>query len=117
MSILLDGSLAERLTDALVAADLPYAITVQHQESDGDPFNPTFVWIDHECTGWLDSFDAHDIDGTLILQTDRKAFIILSSLDMTPSTSDRLVVSGVTYTIINVQRDPASTCWVLQARK
>lgn len=117
MSILLDGTLAARLTDALVAADLPYAITVQHLESDEDPFNPTTTWVDHDCTGWLDTFDARDIDGTLILQTDRKAFVILSSLDMTPSTNDRLVVSGVTYTIINVQRDPASTCWVLQARK
>ena len=117
MSILLDGSLAARLTDALVATDLPYSLVVQHQESDGDPFNPTLVWVDHDCTGWLDTFDANDIDGTLIKATDVKAFVILSSLDMTPSTTDRLVANGTTYTIANVQRDPADACWIVQARK
>ncbi|WP_319798774.1 hypothetical protein [Nitrobacter sp.] len=117
MSILTDGSLAARLTDALVAADLPYSIKVQHLESDDDPFNPTTTWVDHACTGWLDTFDARDIDDTLILQTDRKAFVVASSIDITPSATDRLVVSGTTYTIVHVQLDPASTCWVVQARK
>ncbi|MBN9007336.1 MAG: hypothetical protein J0H40_18220 [Rhizobiales bacterium] len=117
MSILTDGTLATRLTDALVAADLPYALTVQHLESDDDPFNPTTTWVDHDCTGWVDDYSAHDVDGTLILQTDRKAFVLTSSIDIEPSTSDRLVVNGVTYTIISTSIDPAGTAYVIQARK
>ena len=82
MSILLDGTLADRLTDALIANDLPYALTVQHLQSDNDPFNPTTTWVDHDCTGFLDTFAARDIDGTLILATDVKAFVICSSIDL-----------------------------------
>lgn len=117
MSILLDGTLADRLVSRLVAAGLPYALTVQHLESDNDQFNPTTTWVDHACTGFLDTFAARDIDGTLILATDVKAFVVCSSLDITPTTTDRLVANGTTYTIINVQRDPAGAAWVVQARK
>lgn len=117
MSILLDGSLAQTLTDALIAHDLPYALKVQHLESNGDPFNPETVWVDHACMGWVDDYAAQDVDGTLIRQTDRKAFVLCSSLDIDPSPTDRLVVSGATFTIVSVQRDPAGACWVVQARK
>ena len=54
MSILTDGTLAARLTDALAAADIPYSLTVQHLETDDDPFNPTTTWVDHAAQGWLD---------------------------------------------------------------
>lgn len=37
MSILSDGSLADRLVSRLVAAGLPYALTVVRQQSDGEP--------------------------------------------------------------------------------
>ncbi|ABE62949.1 hypothetical protein Nham_2154 [Nitrobacter hamburgensis X14] len=117
MSILLDGSLAARLTDALVAADLPYALTVQHGVDNGDPFNPETTWVDHSCTGWVDDYSLQDKAGTLIQVNDRKVFILCNSLDLVPTTADKLVVSGSTYQIINVALDPASTCWVVQARK
>jgi hypothetical protein len=117
MSILLDGSLAQTLTDALIAHDLPYALTVRRTESNGDPFNPEQVTTDYAASGWVDDYAAQDVDGTLIRQTDRKAFVLCSSLDIDPSPTDRLVVSGATFTIISVQRDPAGACWVVQARK
>jgi hypothetical protein len=116
MSILTDGTLADRLTDALIAADLPYDVAIVRQESNGDPFNPELTDVTHACSGWVDDYAAHDVDGTLILQSDRKAFVLCSSLDITPSTSDRLVAQSKTYTIASVQRDPASACWVVQAR-
>lgn len=117
MSILLDGSLAQTLTDALIAHDLPYALKVQHLESNGDPFNPETVWVDHACTGWVDDYSQQDKAGTLIQANDRKAFVVCSSLDIDPSPTDRLVVSGATFTIISVTKDPAELCWVVQARK
>lgn len=116
MSILTDGTLADILAGALIANDLPYPLVVQHLESDGDPFNPTTTWVSHACSGFVDDYSLQDKAGTLIEANDRKVFILCSSLDLTPSPTDRLVVSGKPYTIISVQRDPASTCWVLQAR-
>ncbi|WP_439925532.1 hypothetical protein [Nitrobacter sp. JJSN] len=112
-----DGTLAARLTFSLQAADIPYDVAVVRSESDGDPFNPTLTDVTHNCTGWLDTFSAHDIDGTLILQTDRKAFVLASSIGIDPTTTDRLVANGTTYTIVNVQLDPAGAAWVMQVRK
>ncbi len=117
MSILTDGSLAERLTFSLQAADIPYDVAVVRSESDGDPFNPELIDVTHDCSGWSDSYDARDIDGTLIRQSDVKAFVLCSSLAITPATTDKYVAQSITYTIVSVRRDPASTCWVIQARK
>jgi hypothetical protein len=116
MSILTDGSLAARLTDALAAADIPYDVVIQRTETDDDPFNPTTTVVDHAASGWSDSYDARDIDGTLIRQSDVKAFILCSSLDITPATTDKYVANSITYTIVSVQRDPAGACWIVQAR-
>ncbi|MEH6950615.1 hypothetical protein V4R08_04605 [Nitrobacter sp. NHB1] len=112
-----DGTLATRLSAALNSAGIPYGLTLQHQESDNDPFNPTVTWVDHDAQGWVDNYSQQDLTGTLIQANDRKVFIVCSSLDLTPATVDRLVISGITYTVVNVALDPASTCWVIQARK
>jgi hypothetical protein len=117
MPSILSGSLAERLSDALTSAEIPFPLTVQHGESNQDPFNPEIVWVDHDCSGWLDDYSLQDKAGTLIQVNDRKVFILCNSLDLVPTTADKLVVSGSTYQIINVALDPASTCWVIQARK
>lgn len=117
MSVLLDGTLAARLADALVAADLPYDVAIVRTETDdSDPFNPETTDVTHTASGWCDTYDARDIDGTLIRQSDVKAFILCSSLDIAPATTDKYVAQSITYTIVSVQRDPAGVCWIVQAR-
>lgn len=116
MSILTDGTLAARLADALALNDIPCDVAIVRQESDGDPFNPVVTDVTHNCQGWSDTYAARDIDGTLIRQSDVKAFVLCSSLDITPATTDKYVANSITYTIVSVQRDPAGACWVVQAR-
>jgi hypothetical protein len=116
MVSILQGSLAARLQSALTTAAIPYSLVVQHQVCDSDPFNPVCEWFDHACSGWLDDYSQQDRTGTLIQVNDRKCFILCSSLDIDPTTADKLVVSGDTYQIVHVARDAASTCWVIQAR-
>lgn len=116
MSILSDGSLASRLIARLVAAGLPYSVVIRRTETSDDPFNPETTIVDYTASGWIDTFDARDVDGTLIKASDVKAFVLTSSVSVTPTTTDKLVANGTAYTIVAVHRDPAGACWVVQAR-
>lgn len=116
MSILLDGQLADILSDALIANDLPYPVVIRRTETDSDPFNPSTTIVDYPASGWSDTYAARDVDGTLIRSTDTRAFVLCNSTTITPATTDKYVVGSKAYTIVSVQRDPAGTCWVVQAR-
>lgn len=116
MTSLLEGSLAARLQSALTTAQIPFSLTVQHGVSNDDPFNPEIVWTDYEASGWVDDYSLQDRTGTLIEVNDRQIYILVNTLSITPATTDRVVTGGKTYTIVSVRRDPASTCWVIQAR-
>jgi hypothetical protein len=99
-----------------VAADVPAAATITRTETSGPPYDPTIVDVPYACSGWLDQYAAHDVDGTRIRVDDRRAFILCSSLTITPTTADTLTVDGSTFSIIAIQRDPAGTAWVVQCR-
>jgi len=117
MNSILQGDLASLLTDALEAERIPYPLAIRRTELDtSDPFNPGSHDVDYAAQGWLDTYAATDIDGTLIRTTDVKAFALCSSITITPATTDKLLANSKTYTIVSVQRDPAGACWVIQAR-
>lgn len=117
MTSILDGELADILTDALIAERIPHSLSVRRTETDNsDPFNPTTVTVDYAAQGWLDTYHASDIDGTRIRTTDVKAFLVTSSVSIAPATTDKLLANSKTYTIVSVQRDPAGACWIVQAR-
>lgn len=111
MSIL-EGSLALDVAAALEAADAPYDLVLNKRIA-GTPV----TWAPHLCRGWRDQFAQDTVDGTLIRATDVRVMIIAGSLDVEPTTSDRVTVNGVTYAVIvSVKRDPAGALWELQAR-
>lgn len=121
MTSILQGDLADEVTAALDAAGVPYALTVTRIEP-GEP-DPETPWIPgedtpvpHACSGWVDQYALADIDGTTVLSTDTRVMIVLSSLDIEPTTADTITVSGVTYTIISVRRDAAGALWDIQGR-
>lgn len=99
---------------------MPYAITITRTEiTGGDPWDPgsgTPTSVDHAGSGWVDAYDLDTIDGSLILSTDTRVMIVAASLDIEPTTADTLTISGVTYSIISVKRDPAGACWDVQCR-
>lgn len=112
----LDSELATILTDALSAFDIPYALTITRNEVSGPPFDPVITPIAHSCQGWRDQYSAQDLINTAILATDVKAFVVASSLDIVPSTADTLTLNGTVYSIMNVSADPATACFIIQAR-
>lgn len=116
MVSILEGQLADILTSRLQAAGIPFDVAIVRNETDDDPFNPTTATVDYTASGWLDTYAAQDIDGTLIKASDVRAFVVCSSCDITPTTTDKLVANSNTYTIQSVQRDPAGACWIVQAR-
>ncbi|WP_448031981.1 hypothetical protein [Bradyrhizobium liaoningense] len=114
MSILPD--LATELQDALSAFDIPMACVVTRFVESGPPFDPVLTPVDHACSGWIDNYTQLDHVDSAVQINDRKAFVLCSSLDITPTTADQFKLGGVSYSIISVQRDPAGACWVIQAR-
>lgn len=70
----------------------------------GPPHDPTFEPpTDHACRGVVLDFDNREIDGTLILATDRRVYLSLAGLEIEPSASDRLVVGTDSLSIERVK--------------
>lgn len=63
-------------------------------------------------------FQLAKIDGTIIQPEDKLALIPVRHLSaITPKLEDKLVVSGVTWAVKNVQADPAEAVYSLQVRR
>jgi hypothetical protein len=116
LSILDSDLLATELTDALTAFDIPQSATVTVREMSGPEWEPVITDVPHACSGWRDSFSAADRANGDVLVTDVKVFIVASSLDITPTTSDKVTIGGATFSIITIQLDPASAAYVCQCR-
>jgi hypothetical protein len=71
---------------------------------------------DFVCLGILGSYKQFELIGTSILATDRKLSVRQAELPITPTTADRATSEGKTYTIQNIQADPAGVMWTLQVR-
>jgi hypothetical protein len=118
MVSILEGELAEIIGDALIDADIPFAITVTRSTpGDGpayDPGPPTLT--DHACQGFVDTYAAQYIDDTIILAGDVKIVIVAKTLDIEPVPGDTVTARDKTYSVINVSADPALALYELQAR-
>lgn len=100
---------AERLLTRFGAAGVIRRITV----TGGDPWNPgsgTPTTVNHAATMVVTDYAAREIDGTVILATDRKVLVSTSGLSITPATSDLVVLDGQTLAIVSVKPlKPAGT--------
>ena len=115
MSVL-DGYLAEQLTDALSAANIPQSAIVSVQESSGPAWEPIIVDVAYDCRGWTDNYATIDHVDSNVQVNDRKVFIVASTLTPTPAPGNTVTIAGATFSIITVALDPAGACWVLQCR-
>lgn len=118
MVSILEGELAEEVAEALSAAGAPMAITVRETIPGSgpsyDPGPPTYV--NHTCEGWPESYADDEIDGTRIAKSDVRVMVLAVSLDMTPATSDRIIVGGKSHAILNIKRDASGALLEIQAR-
>jgi hypothetical protein len=67
---------------------------------DWDPGPP--VPTTSPCTLVVLKFDNKDIDGTLIKASDKKVYIAAKGLSIAPTTTDKVMIGGVSHTIVRV---------------
>lgn len=79
------------------------AATLRVRTTTGPAYNPTEgAAVDHACQVVVTAYDKRDIDGTRILETDRKVMLAAGSLTIAPATSHELLIGGTTCAIISV---------------
>lgn len=88
-----------------------------------DPSDPTKTIeteVSHNCKGFIDVFKDDQIDGTLILQNDRKIVILGASIEggVTPEPGDKITAESEDFVIVpkGVKRDPAGATYECQSR-
>lgn len=122
MASILEGELADEVTAALDAADVPYAITVTRTVPGGpgeNPWDPPTddTTVDYPCRGWVENYDDDNVNGTLIDARDVRVMILTTSTTIVPTdTTDTITVEGRTLSIINVKHDASGALFIIQAR-
>ncbi len=88
----------------------------------GDPWDPgsgTTTTTDTTITAAVLDYANGEIDGTLILASDRKVYVAASDLAVTPAPADVLIIGSDQLSVVNVKPlSPAGTTvyWEVQCR-
>lgn len=122
MASILEGELAELVTEALEAERVPVAITVT-RTIPGEP-NPDTPWIPAEptitpypCRGWVEAYDDDAINQTLIDARDVKVMVLTTSIAIIPTdATDTITLNARDYAIVNVKHDASGALYIIQAR-
>lgn len=86
----------------------------------GTPHNPTQASVDHACTLVVSEYKNFEIDGSRVLATDKKVLLSTASLAIEPVLSDKLLIGGVSHSIVRVMPiSPGGTTvlWEMQCRR
>lgn len=113
---ILTGYIHETLTDALAAFDLPMDCVVTRLESSGPEWDPVITPVPYACSGWVDDYAAAEHVDSNVLVSDRKVYVVASTLAIVPVPGNTVTIGGSTFTIIATALDPAGTAWVCQCR-
>ncbi len=74
----------------------------------------------HSGTGIVSDYKDSQIDGTIVLKGDRKIllFPLTFSTDgsVFPVPNDEIIAESITYTVVNVDRDPAAATYECHVR-
>ena len=97
------------------------AATLRRPTSTGTAFNPTpGAPGEYPITVVVEVYAFREIDGTRIQRDDLKVLLAKGSLTVEPKTTDRLLIGGVEYAIMDVRpENPGGTLlmWTIQARR
>jgi len=111
--------LNSRATAENLLANFGQTATLTQTANSGTAYSPTQTETDHACTVVILDWKQSDIDGTLVLRGDKKAYISTQGLTVTPSKDDRLTVGGEAHEIVDLMPlSPAGTVvmWEAQIR-
>lgn len=87
-----------------------------------DPNNigagPAITETDYTAEGFVESYDENRIDGTIVQESDRLVILIGESIQsfVVPEPQDKITIESVTYTIVQVTRDPDAAIYECQVR-
>lgn len=110
---------ANAVTKGFAATNAPQSMAIRRTTLGAyDPVTgtSTATTADYACTGIVTSYGQHEVDGTSILTTDRKAIVPQAALTITPTSADKAVIAGTAKAIIHVGQDAVGATWVLQVR-
>lgn len=76
------------------------------------------IETNYPCKGYVSTFDAGEIDGSLIQKDDRRISLFSSTLEgAEPRPDDKISIEGSTYRVVLIlERDPASVMFTCQGR-
>lgn len=115
----LSGSLAATIGAALnsLFLDATFAVDAAYAGSPDVPFDPPAPsTTTYTCKAIVEQYaERYRLDGSA-KQDERKVLILADSLSVTPAIGNRITISGITFTIIEVQTDPARAVWDCRGR-
>jgi hypothetical protein len=95
--------------DATLTRDVDGTIT-----DPADPPAPSAT--DYTCKAIVETYSDYFRKNGLVDAKDRKVLILADSLSVTPAPNDRVTISGVTFTVMEVDTDPATAVWECKGR-
>lgn len=73
---------------------------------------------DKTCKGYIEDYDNSQIDNTLVAKGDRKVVLLVNSIqdDAVPDTGDSITIEGITFEVIDVERDTLQAIYICHGR-
>lgn len=113
----LSGALAAQIYKGMKALFLDATYTVDVPGTITDPADPPApTTTDYACKAIVETYSDYYSKNELVQDGDRKVLILANSLSVQPVVNSRITISGITFTTIKVDTDPATAVWEIQGR-
>jgi hypothetical protein len=113
----LSGSLAAQIYKGMKALFLDATYTVDVAGTITDPADPPApTTTNYACKAIVETYSDYFSKQGLVQDGDRKVLILANSLAVRPVANARITVSGIQFTVIKVDTDPATAVWEIQGR-
>jgi hypothetical protein len=111
------ANIAKEINKALGPLVFPATLTQTRASTRGNVTGGTHpVKTKYPAKGFVDSYEAFRVDGTIIQSGDRKITLLGASVSVAPEVNDSIFIEGRDWLVINVARDPAGATYECQAR-
>lgn len=109
-----------RATAERLIAKFGTAGAIRRAVTSGPDYDPDITETDYLCTLVTLEYDDRDIDGTLVLSTDKKIYVSTKGLSITLEKRDSVIADGKAYAIERLKPlSPAGIVvfWEVQGRR
>jgi len=104
-----------------VMDDMLTTVTYRAKSSGSATYNTTTgavseSYTDYSVDGLLVRYQSQEVDNVAIQPTDQKLLVPALDLTPTPKLNDIVVISSVSWQVINFSKDPAGAMYIIQLR-